>query len=283
MKTIRTNEFLTPEIWDKMVKIRKNNPRYYQGHLPHLRNAENYILCPDNTSIAPINHRQKIIYSQFGSEGIVEHILNRIGHDTKVCVELGAHNGKWLSNTLYFKEKYGFKRILIEGNSGIKNASDDEIIYEIITVENINYLLKDCPPICEYISIDFDGDDFWVWEAMNAKAKVVIVEYHAAIPNDLPLAIKLGEGSVYADERLSLALDGYFLANLHAFYLLAQKLGYTFCTTIGVNAIFVLNEEFPKIGIPEVSLDECLERYMILQPYWYTNGDKQNKEWLIYE
>lgn len=281
MKTIRTNDILTQEIWHNMVEERRHNPRYYQGHATYKPDR----LIHSNTSIAPINKFAKKHHSQYGSEGIVEHILNKIGHTSKVCVELGANDGKKLSNTLYFKNQYKFRRILIEGNPSIKNVTNDKIIYEIITIENINSLLASaqCPEVCEYISIDFDGDDFWVWEAMNVKAKVVIVEYQASIPNDLPLVIKPGQGAVHPKKDLIQVLDGYFLANLHAFYILAEKLGYKFATTIGVNAIFVLNEEFLKIGIPEVSLEECLERYMILQPYWYKYKDKHNREWIIYE
>lgn len=279
MKTIKTNDFLTQEIWDNMIEERRNNPRYYQGHATYPPD----ILIPSNTSIAPINKYAKKIHSQYGSEGIVQYILQKIGLTNRVCVELGASDGKTLSNTLYFKNNHNFTRILVEGNRNIKKRVEEEIIYRTITVENINDILKDCPPMCEYISIDFDGDDFWVWEAMDAKAKVVIVEYQASIPNDLPLVIKPGEGAVHPKEDLKQVSDGYFLANLHAFYKLAEKLGYKFVTTIGVNAIFVLDEEFPKIDISEVSLNECLERYMTLQPYWYEHKDKKNREWIIYE
>ncbi len=281
MKTVRTNDFLTEEVWEKMIEERRNNPRYYQGHATYPPDK----LIPSNTNIAPINKYAKKIYSQYGSEGIVEYILQKTGVDNKVCVELGANDGRKLSNTLYFQKHRGFRRILIEGDANIENMTKEKIIYEIITIENINQLLESaqCPLICEYISIDFDGDDFWVWNEMTYKAKVVIVEYQASMPNDLPLVIKPREGAVHPKDDLIQVLDGYFLANLHAFYLLAEKLGYKFVTTIGVNAIFVLNEEFPKIGIPEVSLDECLERYMTLQPYWYKHKDKKNRAWIIYE
>lgn len=281
MKTIRTNEFLSPAIWDKLVQSRTNNPRVYQGHVINPGN----VLDKKNKTKAPINEYAKIIYSQSGEEGIVEYIFDKIGFTNKECIDLGAHNGKWLSNTLYFKEQFNFHRTLVEGNVAVDNITDEETIYEIITVENINELLKDCPDVCDYISIDFDGDDYWVWKEMRPKGRVMVLEYHTALPNDIPLVIMPGQGGMYSivenNAIFNEELDGYFLGNLRAFYQLAEKLGYKFVTTISVNAIFVMEKEFEKLEIPYISLDECLERYMCLMACWYVDGDKKNREWVI--
>ena len=275
MKTIRTDEFLSKDVWDKMVSERVGNPRFYQGHIT--RSID--FIDPKNTSMSPLNYHHHVIHSQNGEEGIVRHILSKIGDTNKIAIEIGAGDGKILSNTLYFKEKHGFKRILIEGSNGRK-AVNEKFIHAVVTPENINDLLSESPEVCDLISIDIDGDDYWVWKAMKTKGRVVIVEFHSAIPNDIPLAILPGKGDINSHEKGG-AYSGYYGANLRAFYELADKMGYKFCTTISDNAIFVLEEEFPKLGIPEVSLEECLERYFCPIKFWWKYRDKLNREWVI--
>jgi hypothetical protein len=35
------------------------------------------------------------------------------------------------------------------------------------------------------LSIDIDGNDYWIWEAINCvKARVVVIEYNAKFPPD---------------------------------------------------------------------------------------------------
>ena len=275
MKTIKTDEFLNQDVWNKMVEDRTDNPRFFQGNITKKGDR----VDPHNESCAPLNEHAHIFHSQNGEEGIIKHIFDKIGHTNKVAVEFGAGDGKTISNTLHFKEIHGFSRVLIEG-SNRPSLTNEEIIRSVVTPENINDLLSDCPEVCDLISIDIDGDDYWVWKAMKVKGRVVIIEFHSAIPNDVSLAIVPGKGDINSYKSRT-TLNGYYSANLRAFYELAETLGYKFCTTISDNAIFVLKEEFHKLEIPEVSLDECLERYFCPIKFWWTYRDKLNREWVV--
>jgi len=42
---------------------------------------------------------KKNVTSQWGEDGIIEEIFRRIGMGGKFCIEIGAWNGKYLSNT----------------------------------------------------------------------------------------------------------------------------------------------------------------------------------------
>ena len=205
--------------------------------------------------------------------------MEQVGHTNKIAVEFGAGDGTTISNTIHFKDEHGFSRVLIEG-SNKPNLTNEEVIRSVVSPENINDLLSDCPKVCDLISIDIDGDDYWVWKAMKIKGRVVIVEFHSAIPNDIPLAIIPGKGDLNTYNS-SGTRNGYYSANLRAFYELAEKMGYKFCTTISDNAIFVLKEEFPKLDIPKVSLEECIERYFCPIEWWWKHRDKLNREWVI--
>ena len=52
-------------------------------------------------------------YSQFGEDGIIEKIFQIIGVNSKVCIEFGAWDGFYLSNTANLWTN-GWKGILIE-------------------------------------------------------------------------------------------------------------------------------------------------------------------------
>jgi hypothetical protein len=48
---------------------------------------------------ADLSVYEKNITSQFGEDGIIEEVLNRIGIENASCVEFGAWDGKHFSNT----------------------------------------------------------------------------------------------------------------------------------------------------------------------------------------
>ena len=58
------------------------------------------------------------IYSQFGEDGIINEILNRIGENNidKWCVEFGARDGISDSNTYNLIKNNNYKAVLIEGD-----------------------------------------------------------------------------------------------------------------------------------------------------------------------
>jgi hypothetical protein len=284
MNTIRSNELLTEEAWQTIWNSG------YQNH-DKLKTTH------------PLNKLTEKIYSQNGEEGILVAILNKIGFTNKVCVDFGACDGIRISNTLYFKNVFGFRRILIEGGGPDKwpnRTNGEKLIYSLVTPDNINQILaqENCPEIYDLLSLDIDGDDYWVWEAMTKQARVVVVEYHPSIPNNLPLTITSSQTDVrshlipdgggwnYRGEKETVGqftLNGYYGANLRAFYNLAKQKGYQFCTTIRDNAIFVLNDEFSKLGLPPVTRDDCINNYNCPIEYWWEHRDQFNREWIILE
>lgn len=268
MKTLRTNDFLTEAAWAEIC----TRPRRSATH--------------------PLAHYSGTCHcSQTGEDGLLEGIFLKIGFDTRVAVDFGCCDGIRISNTVYFKRSYGFRRILIEGGGPDRwsnRTEGEKIIYSMVTPENINGLLEQeqCPDVYDLLSLDIDGDDYWVWKAMKKKARVVVLEYMPSIPNQVPLTIKPSQSGVKSylvkdgtdfkpDE-----LNGYYGANLRAFYNLGKELGYEFVTTVSDNAFFVLAEEYPKLGLPTISREEAIE-YNNPIDYWWHNRDKHNSEWVV--
>lgn len=97
---------------------------------------------------------------QFGEE----EIINRNFKDKGVFVDIGAY-GRW-SNTDF---------LLLKGWTG---KQFDGATNTFITVENIRSLL---PEHIDLLSIDIDGNDYWVWKEIQHTPKMVIIEFNPTL------------------------------------------------------------------------------------------------------
>jgi hypothetical protein len=135
------------------------------------------------------------------------------------------------------------------------------------------------------LSIDIDGDDYWVLKALEKTPRVVILEYHCGIDNNVPVAIVESGGDVKSHETptyLDYPLNGYYGANMIAFYKLMKSKGYQFVTSIVDNAIFVHDSEFPKLGIAPIDEATCIEKYFNPHHYWgVSHRDIYDREWIL--
>jgi hypothetical protein len=87
----------------------------------------------------------------------------------------------------------------------------------------------------DVLSIDIDGHDYWVWEAISVtRPRLVIAEYNAHVPYPIVLAQPLSEQGPWQG-------TDYFGASLGALEQLATARGYRLVHTdlAGVNAFFV--------------------------------------------
>ena len=135
-------------------------------------------------------------------------------------------------------------------------------------------------------------------EKMEKRPRVIILEYHTGLPNEIPLVCKesLGtveshEGSSWNDRRQPekhkanlRILNGYYGANMLAFNKLMNKKGYEFVTSISDNLIYIIKEEFSKLGIDKITESTMLDNYFCPNKYWgEIHRDMYNNEWLIIE
>lgn len=165
---------------------------------------------------------EKRLISQNGEDGVLQKIFNLIGATSKYYVEFGAGQGNFCSNTKYFREKYGWSGLLLEGS-----CQEDHSInlhQEFITAENINDLFKkyNVPKEFDLISIDIDRNDFYVWKALSLyyKPRVVIIEFNSLFNSNEDKVIKYDPYAVWDASE-------YFGASILALYNLGRKLGYS--------------------------------------------------------
>jgi len=175
-------------------------------------------------------------YSQNGEDGIIEVIFGTIGTTNTFCVEFGVEDGMQCNSRYLLKHK-GWTGLLMDGQDPLPGSTVQK---EFITAENINDLFRKhgVPPEFDLLSIDIDGNDYWVWKAINGfKPRVVIMEYNACLP---------WEASKTIPYRPDFQWDktDYYGASLMALVKLGKEKGYTLLCTDrnGVNAFFIRDD-----------------------------------------
>lgn len=135
-------------------------------------------------------------YSQFGEDGMIAHLLDVIGVEHRVAVEFGASDGISCSNTARLWRDQGWKALLIEpdhqrfeeleGNAGPFDTICRRALVTPTGPVSIDALLAehDIDGV-DYMSIDIDGDDYWIFEAMTARPRIVSIEFNPTIPPHL--------------------------------------------------------------------------------------------------
>ncbi len=115
---------------------------------------------------------------------------------------------------------------------------------QFITRDNINTLISKhgIKGDIGLLSIDIDGNDYWVWEAITViHPRIVICEYNSLFGDRSPIAIPYASSFVRAEAHHS---GGYFGASVAAFDHLASQKGYSLigANSSGINLFFVRND-----------------------------------------
>ena len=138
------------------------------------------------------------------------------------------------------------------GNTVKKRAWMD-IKREFITAENIQELFAkyQVPREFDLLSIDIDGNDYWVWKAVvDYRPRVVAIEYNAMVPPDQARTIAYEPSFIWKK-------TDYMGASLLALEKLGKEKGYTLvgCDSCGTNAFFVdstLAQHFVRHSVSEL-------------------------------
>lgn len=133
-----------------------------------------------------LNKYKKNIHSQNGEDGILLVLFKRLKIRKGWFVDVGAWDGRHLSNTCVFAER-GWKGIEIESDkrkfrSLISNFMKNPRLYLVLYKLKMNNLdkvlsLYDIPKDFDLLNIDIDSYDYFVWKNLkNYKPKVVVIE-----------------------------------------------------------------------------------------------------------
>jgi hypothetical protein len=209
------------------------------------------------------------IFSQFGEDGIIQHLLRHVPIENKTFVEFGVEDYTE-ANTRFLLVSGGWSGLIIDGNENnidlIKNSNlywrhDLKAVAEFVTKDNINqiFLKQGITGDIGLLSVDVDGNDYWIWKAINVISPViVVVEYNHRFGSSEAVTIPYSADFVRTKAHHSKI---YFGASLKALWLLAKEKGYVLvgCTSNGLNAFFVRQDKMPQ-SLREVSPEEGFKK-----------------------
>ena len=218
------------------------------------------------------------VYSQNDEDGIIEEIFNRIGTTNKIFVEFGVQNGLEC-NSHYLLHK-GWSGLWLEGSDKycaeisarffpVIKTEQLKIRNAFITKDNINFLIAEGGLVGEIdlLSVDIDGNDYYVWKAINViQPRAVVIEYNAKFPPN-------HEWVMAYNEKHSWDGSDWHGASLKALELLGRELGYQLVGTnlIGINAFFVNRELAKDLFIEPATAEELYNPFRFGQ-LKYSNG-----------
>ena len=210
------------------------------------------------------------VFSQFDEDGVLLLLLAAVGIGPAKFVDIGAGDGVTGSNVANLAFNLGFHGLCIDAKadnvrrgarSFAKHADTGfypPIFREaMVTRENVNTLVSEAGFTGEIdvLSIDIDGNDYWIWEALTCVSpRIVVVETHPefgmrsiVVPYDGHLGGTAG------------ATPEYLGASPAAMTKLANRLGYRLAgaNRFGFN-LFYVREELAPAGLPPVDLAALL-------------------------
>jgi hypothetical protein len=209
-------------------------------------------------ALASLGDAEFKVFSQFGEDGIIEWLVSRLTGIPRTFVEFGVEDYSE-SNTRFLLRNRNWRGLVIDGsavnidcirrrNSFWKN--DLTAVAAFVDRDNINGLLADNRFTGELgvLSIDVDGNDYWIWQAIRAvNPWIVIVEYNAVLGDLEALTIPYDPRFVRGRAHQS---NLYFGASIKAFVHLGETLGYSLVGSnrAGHNAFFVRNDLLQEIA-----------------------------------
>lgn len=192
------------------------------------------------------------VSSQHGEDGVIQEILRRVGTSpTPFFVEFGIGDGHE-GNAVLLADALGWAGVFFEPDTwayeGLARKYKHRSVRArntFVTPDNAERLFSEngVPDEPDLLSIDIDGDDYYVWSALESyRPRVVVIEYNAGLPSDESLVQQQG-----------IKWDGsdYFGASIGALVALAKHKGYQLVhtETAGINAFFV-REDLPGEWLP---------------------------------
>ncbi len=191
------------------------------------------------------------VYSQNGEDGLTLALLKRIGLGAGRFVDIGC--GPKGGNARFFAEEFGWSGLFVDAREQVKRLEAQlrpgqvTALATWITRDNADSLVRDhgFDGEIDLLSIDLDGNDYWIWEALTAcSPRIAIVEYNSFFGPDRAVTVPYSE-SFDRHERDR----GYYGASLAALVALAGQKGYRLVAVepAGVNAFFLRDDVAPEL------------------------------------
>lgn len=207
--------------------------------------------------LASLSEAEFSVFSQWGEDGIISWLTGILPDVPQTFVEFGVENYHE-SNTRYLLQSKNWRGLVIDGSeeniaeirrNSIYWRHDLSAVRAFIDCDNINSLIEKNGFLDEIglLSIDIDGNDYWVWQAIDViNPAIVVCEYNAVFGDRHALSVPYRVDFQRSKAHYS---NLYFGASLCALIELGKQKGYMFVGTNsnGNNAFFVRGDLAPRV------------------------------------
>jgi hypothetical protein len=192
-------------------------------------------------------------FSQNGEDGVLAEILRRVGTPKRFFVELSVESARE-GNCIYLADVVGWDGLFVESDDGFyrdvtsKYAAGDRVRthHAAVSPENVVDLLAQAqvPGEPGVLSIHVDGQDYWIWEAIEGyQPRVVVIEYNSALDPRRRLVEPKGREHWGGTEL--------FRASFGALEQLGERKGYRAVhTDMSGSSIFFVREDLAVDSLP---------------------------------
>lgn len=196
-------------------------------------------------------------FSQWGEDGILQALTRLVPVPSRTFVEFGVQDYRE-ANTRFLLVNCGWSGLVLECDAeSVRSIRESraylnyplQAVCAFVTRENIDALLREHGMTGEIgvLSVDVDGNDYWIWEAIEAvRPAIVVAEYNHRFGPERAVTIPYDPAFERSRAHPSRV---YFGASLKALTLLGRRKGYDLvgCTSSGVNCFFVRSDLRPEI------------------------------------
>lgn len=203
-------------------------------------------------------------HSQANEDQIIEDLTKKLGISKGWFAEFGANDGYTLSNTARLMEDFGWSGVYVESDltqaanlkRNMAGNSRIHVIQSMVTAENINdiFASTSLSRDFDFLSIDIDGNDYWVWKALTYSPKIVCIEYNSNFHPHESVALKYDPLRIYHNDK-NYGASAFALAQL------GRRKGYNLVAyTPMLNLFFVkrdLSKDIPEIDVNSIQKADC--------------------------
>lgn len=211
-------------------------------------------------------------YSQNGEDGILLYIFSLIGTTNRKALEICAGDGVQC-NAANLIINHGFQALLFDSSTEqIERGrafyaahpntliSPPQLMKAWITAETVNdQVASHFVGEIDLLSLDIDGNDYWIWKALTiVRPRVVVLEFNASCGPHIAASM-----SYKSDYQLDYSATPYRCgASLAAFVKLGRSRGYRLVGSqlLGFNAFFIRNGIGDHL-LPEVTAEQLYARH----------------------
>jgi hypothetical protein len=218
-------------------------------------------------ALSDIREAEFQVYSQFGEDGIIQFLIHHVPIENDIFVEFGVQDYSEANTRLLLAQDNWAGLIIDAGDDHRRFLRAENLdwrhqidaVSAFIDRDNINELIRNGGVSGDIglLSVDLDGNDYWVLEAIDVVSpRILVAEYNSLFGSEAAVTIPYDEAFTRSVAHPSWL---YWGASLTALTDLAERKGFALVTAnkAGNNAFFVRRDVLGELR--EMSVEEAYE------------------------